>query len=81
MLLMKSSAITSPENIISDDEKAVYDRQIRLWGLETQNKSVDPFIILLNFHYFCCYTENHSFFFGIYFFHFLNEHFHNWKII
>ncbi|EJW78765.1 hypothetical protein WUBG_10325, partial [Wuchereria bancrofti] len=23
---------------ISEDEKAVYDRQIRLWGLETQNR-------------------------------------------
>uniref|UniRef100_A0A915Q716 Midasin n=1 Tax=Setaria digitata TaxID=48799 RepID=A0A915Q716_9BILA len=26
------------EKTISEDEKAVYDRQIRLWGLETQNR-------------------------------------------
>lgn len=24
---------------ISEDEAAIYDRQIRLWGLETQNRS------------------------------------------
>lgn len=30
-----------PESVkvaISDEEKAVYDRQIRLWGLEAQNR-------------------------------------------
>ncbi|VDK87680.1 unnamed protein product [Litomosoides sigmodontis] len=38
MPVIESNTITSSENIISEDEKAVYDRQIRLWGLETQNK-------------------------------------------
>lgn len=33
---------------ISEDEKAVYDRQIRLWGLETQNRSVSVFVVLQN---------------------------------
>ncbi|MCP9264414.1 SUMO-activating enzyme subunit 1 [Dirofilaria immitis] len=33
-----STIVTAVESTISEDEKAVYDRQIRLWGLETQNR-------------------------------------------
>lgn len=51
------SAIAAVENAISEDEKAVYDRQIRLWGLETQNRLVGLFIVPSNFLYFCCWKE------------------------
>lgn len=27
---------------LSEQEKAVYDRQLRVWGVETQRKSVAP---------------------------------------
>ncbi|VDK73502.1 unnamed protein product [Onchocerca ochengi] len=38
MISKNSTTATVAENTISEDEKAVYDRQIRLWGLETQNR-------------------------------------------
>uniref|UniRef100_A0A0R3RTK9 ThiF domain-containing protein n=1 Tax=Elaeophora elaphi TaxID=1147741 RepID=A0A0R3RTK9_9BILA len=38
MASTNSNTIPCADNAISEDEKAVYDRQIRLWGLETQNR-------------------------------------------
>lgn len=33
--------IEKEENIISEEEAAQYDRQIRLWGLDAQKRLVD----------------------------------------
>lgn len=31
---------------ITDDEKAIYDRQIRLWGFDAQNRFVGFFFLI-----------------------------------
>ena len=36
------------ENTISEDEAALYDRQIRLWGIDAQKKLLSSKILLIN---------------------------------
>ena len=49
------STVTQQQTTITDDEKAIYDRQIRLWGLDAQNRFADYFSKLMSA--LCCYTN------------------------
>lgn len=40
--------IEKEDNIISEEEAAQYDRQIRLWGLDAQKRFVDYSLLYIN---------------------------------
>lgn len=44
-------------NDLTDSEKALYDRQIRLWGFGAQNRFFAGFYPLFNFHCYHCYEN------------------------